>query len=84
MMKREPQLAMFTICPPPCGPTCELFPALVMIGFSIAAMGVMAFYPPFWALPTRMLSDRSAAASFGFMNLIANLGGCINVWYTTQ
>ncbi len=38
-------------------------------------MGIMSYYPPYWALPTRLFSDRSAAASFGFINLIANLGG---------
>jgi ACS family tartrate transporter-like MFS transporter len=43
--------------------------------FTIAAMGVLSYYPPYWALPTRMLSERTAAASFGFINLIANLGG---------
>src|SRR5207302_10239264 len=43
--------------------------------FTIAAMGVLSYYPPYWALPTRMLSARTAAASFGFINLIANLGG---------
>jgi len=50
-------------------------PALVVASFAIAGMGVMSYYPPYWALPTRLLSDRSAAASFGFVNLIANLGG---------
>jgi MFS transporter, ACS family, tartrate transporter len=50
-------------------------PALVMGSFALAGMGVMSYYPAYWALPTRLLSDRSAAASFGFVNLIANLGG---------
>jgi ACS family tartrate transporter-like MFS transporter len=50
-------------------------PVLVVASFAIAGMGVMSYYPPYWALPTRLLSDRSAAASFGFVNLIANLGG---------
>ena len=50
-------------------------PALVVAGFALASMGVMSYYPTFWALPTRLLSERSAAASFGFMNLLANLGG---------
>ena len=35
----------------------------------------MCYYPPLWALPTRLLSQRSAAAGFGFINLIANFGG---------
>ena len=38
-------------------------------------MGVMSYYPPYWALPTRLLTATTAAASFGFINLIANLGG---------
>jgi ACS family tartrate transporter-like MFS transporter len=50
-------------------------PAFVVASFSLATIGVMSYYPTFWALPTRLLSDRSAAASFGFINLIANLGG---------
>jgi len=50
-------------------------PALAVAGFAIAAMGVMSYYAPLWALPTQLLSHRTAAASFGFMNLIANLGG---------
>ena len=50
-------------------------PVIVMASFSLAAVGIMSFYPPFWALPTQLLSARWAAASFGFINLIANLGG---------
>jgi ACS family tartrate transporter-like MFS transporter len=50
-------------------------PVAVMACFSLAAMGIMSYYAPFWALPTQLLSARWAAASFGFINLIANLGG---------
>lgn len=50
-------------------------PVIVMAAFTLAAVGIMSFYPPFWALPTRLLSARWAAASFGFINLLANLGG---------
>ncbi len=50
-------------------------PPLVMAGFSIAYMGIMSYYPTYWALPTRILSARQAAASFGFVNLVANFGG---------
>ena len=50
-------------------------PLLVVASFALAVIGVMSYYPPFWALPTRMLEDSSAAASFGFINLIANFGG---------
>jgi ACS family tartrate transporter-like MFS transporter len=48
---------------------------IVVTGYSLASMGAMAFYPTFWALPTRMMHPAIAAASFGFINLIANLGG---------
>jgi len=52
-------------------------PVLVIVSFSIAAIGVMSFYPTYWALATGILSARSAAASFGFVNLIANFGGFV-------
>jgi ACS family tartrate transporter-like MFS transporter len=43
--------------------------------FSVASMGILSYYPPYWALPTRLLGERAAAAGFGFVNLIANFGG---------
>src|SRR5215472_1479070 len=52
-------------------------PAFAVAMFTIAAMGVLSYYPPYWALLTRMLSARTAAASFGFINLIANFGGFV-------
>jgi len=48
---------------------------LVVAGFALAAMGNLAYYAPFWALLTRMMKPATAAASFGFINLIANFGG---------
>ena len=50
-------------------------PSVVIAGFSIAAMGLYSYYPSYWALPTKLLSVGTAAAAFGFINLIANLGG---------
>jgi ACS family tartrate transporter-like MFS transporter len=50
-------------------------PAFAIAMFTLAAMGIMSFYPPFWPLPTRLLSKHTAAASFGFINFIGNLGG---------
>jgi MFS transporter, ACS family, tartrate transporter len=52
-------------------------PSMVIAGFSLAAMGVMSYYPSYWALPTKLLSAGVAAAAFGFINLIANLGGFV-------
>ena len=50
---------------------------VAVIGFSLATMGNLAYYPPFWALPTRLMNPATAAASFGFINLIANFGGFV-------
>jgi ACS family tartrate transporter-like MFS transporter len=52
-------------------------PAWAVTGFAIAAMGNMAFYPVFWGLPYRLMNPVTAAASFGFINLIANFGGFV-------
>ena len=51
--------------------------AFVVAGFSLAAMGNLAYYPPFWALPTQLMNPATAAARFGFINLIANFGGFV-------
>jgi ACS family tartrate transporter-like MFS transporter len=50
-------------------------PPLAIAMFTLAAGGIMCYYPPLWALPTRLLGQRSGAACFGFINLIANFGG---------
>jgi nitrate/nitrite transporter NarK len=34
-----------------------------------------AFYPVFWSMPTIMLSESAAAATFGLINSIGQLGG---------
>lgn len=52
-------------------------PALALAGLTVAAVGIMAYYPAMWAMPTHLLSERSAAASFGFINLTANFGGFV-------
>lgn len=43
--------------------------------FTVAMMGIMSYYAPYWALATRLTRERSAAACVGFLNLVANLGG---------
>jgi ACS family tartrate transporter-like MFS transporter len=50
-------------------------PALAIAMFTLAAGGIMCYYAPYWALTTRLLSQGTAAAGFGFVNLIAALGG---------
>jgi len=34
-----------------------------------------AYYPTFWAIPTAMLSETAAAATFGLINSVGQLGG---------
>jgi MFS transporter, ACS family, tartrate transporter len=49
--------------------------AVGLIGFSIAAMGVMARMAPFWAMPSTILSGPAAAAVVGSINCFGNIGG---------
>ena len=46
------------------------------IPFLLLAGGVFyAYYPAFWAIPTMMLSESAAAATFGLINSIGQLSG---------
>jgi len=46
------------------------------IAFLLVGNGVMyAYYPAFWTIPTVMLSEATAAATFGLINSIGQLGG---------
>jgi len=46
------------------------------IVFLLLGNGVMyAYYPAFWTIPTIMLSEAAAAATFGLINSIGQLGG---------
>ena len=49
--------------------------AVAMILFSIAFAGIVAAYPPLWAIPSTFLSASAAAAGIGLINSIGNLGG---------
>jgi ACS family tartrate transporter-like MFS transporter len=46
------------------------------IAFLLLGSGFLfAYFPSFWAIPTTMLSEAAAAASFGLINSIGQLGG---------
>jgi MFS transporter, ACS family, tartrate transporter len=46
------------------------------IAFLLLGSGFMyAYYPAFWAIPTMILSEAAAAATFGLINSIGQLGG---------
>ena len=48
-----------------------------MVGFTIAAMGIMSRMAPFWAIPSTILSGSAAAAVVGSINCFGNLGGLV-------
>ena len=43
--------------------------------FAIAFAGIVAAYPPLWAIPSTFLTASAAAASIGLINSLGNLGG---------
>jgi nitrate/nitrite transporter NarK len=43
--------------------------------FVVAAAGMKAYMPAFWALPNLFLASTAAAGSVGLINSIGNLGG---------
>jgi MFS transporter, ACS family, tartrate transporter len=49
--------------------------AVAISAFCLAAAGMYAYLPGFWALPTSFLTGTAAAASIGLINSIGNLGG---------
>jgi D-galactonate transporter len=55
--------------------------------FCLAAAGMYAYLPGFWALPTSFLTGTAAAASIGLINSFGNLGGFVGpyvVGYLSQ
>ena len=50
----------------------------VPLGVSLLLLGsgcLYSFYPVFWAMPTMILSESAAAATFGFITSVSQLGG---------
>ena len=55
-----------------------LFRHEVPLAIACLLMGsgfLYAYYPAFWVIPTMMLSEAAAAATFGLINSIGQLGG---------
>lgn len=50
-------------------------PVAVMVLVTIAAMGIFAALPVFWALPSRFLTGAAAAGGIGLINSLGNVGG---------
>ncbi len=50
---------------------------LMIVLFAVAATGLKAYLPAFWALPSLFLTEAAAAGSVGLINSVGNLGGFI-------
>lgn len=50
-------------------------PVLAFIALNIAAAGVFSTVPPFWTLPTALLSGVAAAGGIALVNSVGNVGG---------
>jgi len=48
---------------------------MVVLVFSVALAGVVAAYPPLWAIPANALSISAAAAGIGLISSLGNTGG---------
>jgi ACS family tartrate transporter-like MFS transporter len=55
-------------------PASAHFP-LAMSLFAMGGAFVFAYYPAFWSMPTMILSESAAAATFGLINSIGHAGG---------
>jgi MFS transporter, ACS family, tartrate transporter len=52
-------------------------PIGAFVGLAVAAIGLYAFIPPFWSLPTAFLRGDGAAAGIALINSLGNLGGFV-------
>jgi nitrate/nitrite transporter NarK len=55
-------------------PASTHFP-LAMTLFAMGGGFVFAYYPAFWSMPTMILSESAAAATFGLINSVGHAGG---------
>jgi ACS family tartrate transporter-like MFS transporter len=55
-------------------PASAQFP-LAMTLFAMSGVFMFAYYPAFWAMPTMILSESAAAATYGLINAVGHAGG---------
>lgn len=51
------------------------FTPLAIASLLLGSGALYAYYPTFWAIPTLILSETAAAATFGLINSVGQLGG---------
>lgn len=52
-------------------------PAFMIVGLALIAVGINAFLPVFWCVPTALLEGTAAAGGIALINSIGNLGGFV-------
>jgi len=57
-------------------------PLLLMLGITLAAVGLLAALPRFWIGPTALLSGTAAAAGIALVAVLGNLGGFVGPAFT--
>jgi MFS transporter, ACS family, tartrate transporter len=55
----------------------NLSPTMSLIAITVAASGIYASIPPFWTLPTQVLTGASAAGGIALINTLGNVGGFV-------
>lgn len=49
----------------------------MIVLFTVVALGLKAYLPAFWSLPSLFLTEAAAAGSIGLINSVGNLGGAV-------
>lgn len=57
-------------------------PLLLILGVTLAAVGLLSALPLFWVLPTAFLSGTAAAAGIALIAAVGNLGGFVGPAFT--
>ncbi|MDB4947715.1 MAG: major facilitator superfamily 1 [Gemmatimonadetes bacterium] len=52
-------------------------PYLVVASLALVQIGAMTFLPPFWSIPSTVLTGSTAAATIALINSIGNIGGFV-------
>lgn len=53
-------------------------PVLAMVALSVAAIGILAAFPVFWAIPAAFLTGTAAAGGIAVINSVGNLAGFVS------
>ncbi|PKW16637.1 MFS transporter [Saccharopolyspora spinosa] len=57
-------------------------PFLAMAGVTIGATGILCSMPPFWGMPTRLLTGAAAAGGIALVNTLGNASGFVGPFLT--